>query len=587
MVRVAADAWIEKLFEKIKYYEENPPEPIPVEEPAEPEEGAEPKEPEIPEVLTPLERAVADKLKAGGCPSEDEICSMLKDMIASPEAQTQGYVIDLDFAFHEKPNSWFKRFREFDILCGQELTHIVELMEDNYEIKLRSSNLWMTPNDGRVFSKWERDVRANRKKPVDEEGEPIEEDEEFLETVKPIPRDIAVIRVCDNEENVQNEITQYESPERPEVEDWLVKMYASTFIKIPASGLTPDEIAESVCYRLKTNVTEPVTPVAKIIEGGGDPAGLLSQDVNVDEGQLPRQYSLWRTTDPVSLTRGRVAPGQGEFAAFYANNVFLFENEQNMNDFVKTPRDFLNKAPAMPDDYRLLILGPRGAGVKQQAQNLNDKYGWRVVDFNKIVRDKLAEIMALPVKPPNNLTTVGPCMVCLSNEELQEIKDGKPFAAWKFLPWIMEFLGVPLMIKPPVEQKEEELDMSTWTEAQIKEHDKKMKKLAEEKKKKEKEEAEAKAAKEERARKRAEALEANPNVDLEEIGLAESEEEIKIDDLSIEQLIVQKDEQGNLPKIGQIVMYGFPQTELHITKMKEYGLVFDKIIYLTDTNEED
>jgi hypothetical protein len=34
-------------------------------------------------------------------------------------------------------------------------------------------------------------------------------------------------------------------------------------------------------------------------------------------------------------------------------------------------------------------------------------------------------------------------------------------------------------------------------------------------------------------------------------------------------------------------MYGFPQTEMHITKLKEFGFVFDRICYLTDTTEEE
>jgi hypothetical protein len=37
-------------------------------------------------------------------------------------------------------------------------------------------------------------------------------------------------------------------------------------------------------------------------------------------------------------------------------------------------------------------------------------------------------------------------MIGLSAEELAEIKEGKPFAAWKFLPWVLEYLGVPLAI---------------------------------------------------------------------------------------------------------------------------------------------
>lgn len=61
-------------------------------------------------------------------------------------------------------------------------------------------------------------------------------------------------------------------------------MHNSTFIKVPIAGLVPDEIADSVIYRMKPNPTEPNTPVAKIIEGGGDFAGLLTADVNVDEG---------------------------------------------------------------------------------------------------------------------------------------------------------------------------------------------------------------------------------------------------------------------------------------------------------------
>jgi hypothetical protein len=37
-------------------------------------------------MLAPLEQSVVDKLKAGSAPSEEEVCLMLKEMIASPEA---------------------------------------------------------------------------------------------------------------------------------------------------------------------------------------------------------------------------------------------------------------------------------------------------------------------------------------------------------------------------------------------------------------------------------------------------------------------------------------------------------------------
>lgn len=100
----------------------------------------------------------------------------------------------------------------------------------------------------------------------------------------------------------------------------------------------------------------------------------------------------------------------------------------------------------MPSDFRILMLGPTGAGVSDQAKLLEEQYGWRLVDFQAIVKKKLADILAFERKPPNNVSKAGTCMVCLSQEELNEIKDGKHFAAWKFLPWVLEYLGVPLAV---------------------------------------------------------------------------------------------------------------------------------------------
>lgn len=34
-------------------------------------------------------------------------------------------------------------------------------------------------------------------------------------------------------------------------------------------------------------------------------------------------------------------------------------------------------------------------------------------------------------------------------------------------------------------------------------------------------------------------------------------------------------------------MLGFPQTELHCQKLKEYGIEFDRVVFLTDQTEED
>jgi len=39
--------------------------------------------------------------------------------------------------------------------------------------------------------------------------------------------------------------------------------------------------------------------------------------------------------------------------------------------------------------------------------------------------------------------------------------------------------------------------------------------------------------------------------------------------------------------VGGFILIGFPETEEQLTKLKEYGLEFDKVIYLGDTNEDE
>lgn len=112
-----------------------------------------------------------------------------------------------------------------------------------------------------------------------------------------------------------------------------------------------------------------------------------------------------------------------------------------------------------------------------------------------------------------------------------------------------------------------------------------MKKKQAEADKKKKEEEEKKRAKEERAKLREEAL--AEGKDLVELGLEESEEEIIIDDLPIDDLVLQPNEDGSLPYVGGFILMGFPETEEHVTKLKEHGIDFDSVVYLQDTNEED
>jgi YHS domain-containing protein len=259
--------------------------------------------------------------------------------------------------------------------------------------------------------------------------------------------------------------------------------------------MSSEEITEAVKFRVKPNESAPNRPIAKQIEDGGDFKGLLTDGIEMEEGNLARQWSLWRQTDPVALFKGVVLKGDPSFAADYANNVFVFANEENMKEFLATPKKFLQNAPEMPPNYRMMIFGPSGSGVDYQAQELSKFYGWKIIDFDKIVRTKLAMVMELADKPPNNVRNDGPCMVSLSQEELDLIKEGKKFESWKFIPWILEFMGIPLAQRPPPPPpapiNEEDLD-----EAALADYKKKQAKEAKElaiKQKAEEEEAKANA----------------------------------------------------------------------------------------------
>lgn len=137
-----------------------------------------------------------------------------------------------------------------------------------------------------------------------------------------------VSRTCDIVGNILSEIDHYigNEGERKSCSFFIDEMYDSTYVKIDAAGLNPDELCDAITFRLKPKVSEPLRPVAKIIEGGGDFKSLLTDEGNEEEGILPRisQWSLWKTIDPVALLKGQVEQGQADLAVHYANNVFVF-----------------------------------------------------------------------------------------------------------------------------------------------------------------------------------------------------------------------------------------------------------------------
>ena len=151
---------------------------------------------------------------------------------------------------------------------------------------------------------------------LDENGDPIpdEEEEELDEDGNPkkkIPEESELVcRTCDEGPRILQEVEFYKSPEgeRKECAVFFEEMFDSTFIKLDAAGLNPTELCDAVFFRLKPKTSEPLRPIAHVIEGAGALKDLLEDpgDEEATPPILPRksQWSLWKNIDPVALLKG-------------------------------------------------------------------------------------------------------------------------------------------------------------------------------------------------------------------------------------------------------------------------------------------
>ena len=167
-------------------------------------------------------------------------------------AQTKGFIIDLNFHSRSELENWGVRLMGNHILSElNELTHIIELMADDDEVKRRSHGILTVSASGRPYSAWERKER-NKPKPVKidpETGEPMEEEEEEPEENEeeliamglkgPLIDANMVKRNCDDPTTFAQELDYYNMRERNIFDELIVKLYDSTFVKLDIAGLNP------------------------------------------------------------------------------------------------------------------------------------------------------------------------------------------------------------------------------------------------------------------------------------------------------------------------------------------------------------
>jgi hypothetical protein len=301
--------------------------------------------------------AVYDALKSGGGPTHEQNVAILKESMNAPEASTKGFVLDL--TYYRTQESWAKIIRSEQLLGPPDassrmpdFSHVVELECEDPEVRLRAKHMRLdiedvkeegekTLGDGQAYSRWEI---ADRNKVIppklDEEGNPIEEEED-PENPKPKKLDAMAMvqRVQDTDTFIGEELAHYNANERPALDDMLVRLYNHQYLKLDSAGLTPDELADAAAWRLRENETVPLRPIARGWPEGGpaDFKACLTEPLEEPkEGEpepLPRQWSLWRQTDPVALFSGKVVPGEPDKAVSYADSMFVFASEENMKAF--------------------------------------------------------------------------------------------------------------------------------------------------------------------------------------------------------------------------------------------------------------
>ena len=562
-------------------------------------------------------------------------------------------------------------------------SYIIELGLSDEDVLLRAEGIRCDPETGETLSAWERAERKKpkpkKKKNEDDEGEEGEAEEEEPaedETTKPKVFDENKITQLANDSHphIDQALQHYNTVERPALQSLIEDLAFSSYIHIPsAAGLTPVQLAEATLSKIPEK--ELLRPLARSLEPEGDFKSLLTQ--GLEENAIPRRYSPWKKVDPVALYKGKIEFGQTEQATTYAGYVFIHASEGNKKEFMDNPKKFLQKMPYMPKDYRVTLVGQRAAGKRTHAVELSKLYGWKIVDVEKITKEKVEAFRGMMDKgekyKANNPETGN--KLFFSAAEYANVLQGKGVELKDGLVYILEDYGIPVEKRkpppPPEEEGKQPEEESTKKveeapaadSSEAKEEDEKKEEKKEEKKvepvdeepeyfededmewvietvypegwKKEEEKkvddanaispalppaastvpgdplvpstgtaavpapvvpgtpavpaptTDAKVEGKEEVKK--DAVSTPPPEKKEEPAAKqeeEPEEEIEYDDLTLADIVAKTDDKGVIPPFGGYIIIGLPTNEEHVPRLKELGIVPDKVIFLTDTNEE-
>jgi adenylate kinase family enzyme len=196
------------------------------------------------------------------------------------------------------------------------------------------------------------------------------------------------------------------------------------------------------------------------------------------------------------------------------------------------PKKYLVVPAKMPKKYTIAILGQRQSGKRTLARQLQEKYGWKIIDAHEIIAEILNRQRQMEKHVPSNMDPRSNS-IHLSELEFKELIKGGNCSINSLLPMLLFSIGAQLQKKVPVQEELTEEQQEERRKQELK--DKKKKKVA------------------------------------------DDNQEAPLDDLSLKEIQLCPGQE-----ITGYIWVGYPMNEAQVLELKESGVVFDKVLYLSD-----
>ena len=511
------------------------------------------------EFLTVMERDLYETLKTGQRVSTSNMLALMKQEMKKLKLDLKGFVFELPV--YQSPND----DQNFLTLINENyfelpnhpnpFNYSIDLNYSDEEVMFRARKVLenQDPENYSLTSRYDREEiirlkeKAEWQRSPDFEGEPDDDlDPDAIIVLN--PNDL-YMRVNESDYVVQKALDFYNNVLHKGISEIEGKLPHTHNIQIDSGSLTPDEIIECI----KVHVGEHariLRPLPIKLEDIGDFPSLLTAEIDED-GKPNRRWSLFYTVDPVSLNgpENLVKYGKPEFACDYAGRAFVFNSEENLEKFLKSPKIYLQDKPRLPKNYNIAIIGMSKSGKSKFAKKLAEQYPLKVLELDEFMT-KIIEKQSSYEEHINSNPLNG--VIHLNKNQFSDFQRGTEFSAKEILPILLHENGIELYKRPPPPKEEEEVDDEEQLKRQREEEAKKKK---QQKKKKD--------------------------------DMKNSNEPEPPEDIPLNELVPKPDANGVIPELRGFIFIDFPSSEEQINAMKEANIILDCVIILKEGEEDE